>query len=274
MRTEWITSQGCRLRALVSGTGSRGIVCWPGTGLPAEEFLSLLHGLQSDFQVVALDPPGHGQSETWPNTWTWMDATRVTQDVLDHFDLERPLLVGHSLGGTTLLMVRPGVASAGLVLIDGGFPMAEPYPTYEAARASMDAWMAETQAEDWDTFLQAIKPDLNHWDADVEAGVRAMMRETTDGLVPRLDQRTIAAMLWNLSQFRLSDVESSDNPTLLLYGRDSQPDAEHIHRLHSRLFALRTSECPVGGHELLWDAPDWIVDQVTAFAAQLDWHRA
>lgn len=270
MRTEWVTTRGCRLRVLASGTGPRSILCWPGTGLPAEEFLPLMHALESDFQVAVIDPPGHGQSEAWSGPWTWSDAVQATRAVLAHLGLEHPLLVGHSLGGTTLLMVRPAIPSAGLVLIDGGVPVTEPYPTYEAAEASMAAWMADTQADDWDSFLEAIKPDLHHWDADVEAGVRAMMRETTDGLVPRLDQRTIAAMLWNLSQFRLSDVEASDRPTLLLYGRDSQPDAEHIHRLHSRLFALRSAECPSGGHELPWDAPDWITAQISAFATHLD----
>ena len=272
MRMEWITSQGCRLRVLVSGAGPRRMVCWPGTGLPAEEFLSLLHALESDFAVVALDPPGHGESEAWPGPWTWSHATQIIQDVMDHLHWKRPLLVGHSLGGTTLLMARPHIASAGLVLIDGGLPMAEPYPDLDAAQASMDDWTGETQAQDWDTFLDAIKPALHHWDADVESGVRAMMRETTEGLVPRLDARTIAAMLWNLSQFRLGDVEPTDNPTLLLYGRDSQPEAEHIHRLHSRLFTLRTAECPSGGHELLWDAPAWIAEQVLSFADQAEWH--
>ncbi len=271
MRTEWITTQGCRLRALVAGTGPRGILCWPGTGLPAEEFLSLAHALESDFQVAAIDPPGHGQSEPWSGAWNWSDAVRATQDVLTHLDLKAPLLVGHSLGGTTLLMIRPAIPSAGLIVIDGAFPMAEPYPTYEAAEASMNAWMADTQAASWDAFFEAIKPDLHHWDADVQAGVRAMMRETTEGLVPRLDPRTIAAMLWNLSQFRLSDVEASDSPTLLLYGRNNPPDAEHIHRLHSRLFALRSAECPSGGHDLLWDAPQWIAEQVRSYAAQVDW---
>ncbi len=57
--------------------------------------------------VFAYERQGHGRSspasEPWPSNWLEQEATEVLPAVLDALGLERPLLMGHSDGGTLAL---------------------------------------------------------------------------------------------------------------------------------------------------------------------------
>ncbi len=113
---------------------------WGGLGRPAV----LLHGLASnarlwDFvaprlvaaglRVFALDQRSHGLSDPplshSPDDYDFPAVTGDLQAFLERLDLERPLLVGHSWGASTVLSYaatrRSGpFAPAGIVLVDGG----------------------------------------------------------------------------------------------------------------------------------------------------------
>ena len=111
---------GCRLSALDNGQ----------VGAPA---MVLLHGMRdhagsmariaeefSDYRVVAADLRGHGHSEH-PGIYTLMHFMADLRALLQHFELEKPVLVGHSLGGHVcwiLSAMYPDVPHR-LVLVDG-----------------------------------------------------------------------------------------------------------------------------------------------------------
>lgn len=99
-----------------------------GSGVP----LLLLHGgggdasvwnavvpLLPDFRVVAYDTRGHGRSDE-PETFR---ADAVVEDVgrvAEALGLDRPVLVGHSMGGATATrFAARGGACRGRVLVDG-----------------------------------------------------------------------------------------------------------------------------------------------------------
>ncbi len=60
-----------------------------------EEFSSLL---AKDFRIITIDLPGHGLSAT-ATVNTMELSARIINSVLDKLDIERALLVGHSMGG-------------------------------------------------------------------------------------------------------------------------------------------------------------------------------
>jgi pimeloyl-ACP methyl ester carboxylesterase len=115
---------------------------WGGAGRP----LVLLHGLASSariwdrvaprlaehFRVLALDQRSHGLTDPAEAGWDFASITRDLHAFMEALALERPLLVGHSWGASTVLSY-----AAGLVLVDGGlFSLSEaPGMTWEKAEA-------------------------------------------------------------------------------------------------------------------------------------------
>jgi pimeloyl-ACP methyl ester carboxylesterase len=94
-----------------------------GLGGSAETWLHQLRGLDPSLDCVAVDLPGFGRSSKpmdAPYGYTYF--ARAVGKLVDHLALDRPVLVGHSLGGGTVLRlaVQRPACPAGIVLIASG----------------------------------------------------------------------------------------------------------------------------------------------------------
>lgn len=75
----------------------RSIVLLHGFGGNALHWTSFAPLLTDRFRVVALDLRCHGRSGDGP--WQWDLLVEDVERVLDHLQLDRPAVVGHSPGG-------------------------------------------------------------------------------------------------------------------------------------------------------------------------------
>ena len=129
-----IQAGGRRLSYLEKGrrvAGEPSLVVIHGLMGTAATFLPLLAEIAEDRHVIALDLPGAGGSERDPsrakNSKSGASLAAVTESVLkalDALELERPVLVGHSHGGS-VSMYLAGIApqrTSGLVLIAPAHP--------------------------------------------------------------------------------------------------------------------------------------------------------
>jgi pimeloyl-ACP methyl ester carboxylesterase len=106
---------------------------YPGGGVP----LLLLHGVgstadswepaaaelaQSGTRVIVLDLPGHGRSSKESGDYSLGALASTLRDLMDHLDVPRAILVGHSLGGGIALQFSYQFPHrcAGLVLVASG----------------------------------------------------------------------------------------------------------------------------------------------------------
>jgi pimeloyl-ACP methyl ester carboxylesterase len=109
--------------------------------------LVLLHGLGmsqrsmhqvaerlAGWRVITMDLRGHGGSTT--AGWSFPEAVSDVQAVLARFDVKRPYLAGHSLGGMVALhYALAGLPVAGVINIDGWGPgISERYPGEDTAQ--------------------------------------------------------------------------------------------------------------------------------------------
>jgi pimeloyl-ACP methyl ester carboxylesterase len=121
-----IEAGGVRLAARDSGGHGTPVVLVHGLGTIQRSWDRLAPLLVPHLRVVTYDQRGHGRSQ--PATDYTPDAfTADLRAVLDALDLERPVLVGHSLGALLAVEVaaaRPGCA--GVVAVDGGLPVTRP----------------------------------------------------------------------------------------------------------------------------------------------------
>lgn len=272
VNTQWLSVEHHRIHVIVAGSGPHTLVCWPGTGEPAEEFLDLMErGASAGYRVAAIDPPGHGLSDAWADGWDWSKAGLILKETLAQLGNPAAMLVGHSLGGTTILMAHAQVPTArGLLVLDGGLPMDQPYRSQDAVAAALRQWYQENEFPDWDTALFHVRAELKRWTPTIETGVRAMLREDSTKVSPRGDIPTVSAMLWLLAAYRPSAVPASDLPALLLIG-EAKPSPEDEDSLKAKLPNLDIQELPDAGHELPWDAPEDVYQAAERLASQMNW---
>jgi pimeloyl-ACP methyl ester carboxylesterase len=82
---------------------------------------TLARALRPRHRVVTMDLRGHGRSGDGP--WTWDDALGDIAAVAVHLELDRPAVVGHSLGGMlAVLWGQRHPESPGVVSLDGNPP--------------------------------------------------------------------------------------------------------------------------------------------------------
>lgn len=97
---------GARIHYLERGTGPT-LLLIHGLGASMRVFThSLLERLAGEFRVVLMERPGSGESTREPRACARVRSQATTVSAfIDALGLERPLLVGHSLGGAVALAV-------------------------------------------------------------------------------------------------------------------------------------------------------------------------
>jgi pimeloyl-ACP methyl ester carboxylesterase len=101
-----------RFHGIHEGTGPQLLICLHGFGESALHFLPLVKHMGSQFTIVALDMPLHGQTE-WKEkrAFTNADLQALIQIVLDQHQQQRYSLLGYSMGGRLALCMLPAMAA-------------------------------------------------------------------------------------------------------------------------------------------------------------------
>jgi pimeloyl-ACP methyl ester carboxylesterase len=103
----YLNLDGLQLSYLESGVAIEGrpsLVLLHGLMGSAATFLPFIHELAEDLHVIALDLPGSGLSERRADIAADLKSvTRLVAGVLDALKLEKPIVLGHSHGGTIAL---------------------------------------------------------------------------------------------------------------------------------------------------------------------------
>ena len=166
---------------------------WGGNGPP----LLALHGLASsghwykrvapylagDYRIVAPDQRGHGATTPAPSGYDWQTLAEDAVALLDHLDIARAAVLGHSWGGhvaSNLAMRFPDRVSR-LVMIDGGFQDGGlmPTPTWEAFQQRLAPRLVAGAREE---YLGRLADNLSFcWGDDLAEIALTMVYEGADG---------------------------------------------------------------------------------------------
>ena len=132
--------------------------------------------LLPELHFVAPDLRGRGRSRELPGPFGMTRHADDLADVLDHLQIEKALVVGHSMGAFASLVfsLRHADRSEGLVLVDGGLPIALPHGvTVEDTLGPAAARLTMTFSSR-DEYLQLWRQHpaiVGNWSPDVEAYV-------------------------------------------------------------------------------------------------------
>ncbi|GAA1840122.1 alpha/beta fold hydrolase [Pseudonocardia ailaonensis] len=252
--TRAVTVDGLRLNLLVDGEGPP-TVFLHGGGLTAHTWRRVVDDLRRDHLCVAVDLRGHGDSD-WSPTADY-GLARLAADlrgVVGGLGLERPHLVGMSLGGQTALhAVCHGFEARSLVLVDvgprmlgtpdnpiRGFMRTYRYPTFDEA---LDAAQRFQPGRDRAALAESLRRSMRphddgswswKWDPD---------RRETYG-----DRSAAARGLWPL----LGGVTC---PTLVVRGSESPVFGERDAREFVATLPDARLETLAAGHNVQTERP-------------------
>ncbi len=136
----YVYSNGIELHYVEWGVqGSPPLIAIHPTGFLSWIWQPVAERLASNWRVIANDQRGHGDSAKPEGGYNFETLARDLQGIIEALGLEKPVGVGHSSGGTTLLThaaLFPGVFR-GLVVIEPIIPPPEWRHAAQAAAAEM-----------------------------------------------------------------------------------------------------------------------------------------
>jgi lipase len=192
---------GGTLRVVSFGTGSRPVLAVHGITANAMCWQAVARALPDDWTLYAFDLRGRGHSTALPGPFGFDAHAADLSRAVAALGLERPVLIGHSLGAyVALLAADAQPASFGpLVLVDGGLPMPVP------ANADADALLVATLgpalqrlSETYPTPEAYVEfwrghPALTDWTSDVEDYVRYDLAGSPGALRSRANPEAVRA---------------------------------------------------------------------------------
>ncbi|MDP6025715.1 MAG: alpha/beta hydrolase [Pseudomonadales bacterium] len=146
-----------------------------GTGCNSAVWHRHCDSMSNSHQCVAIDLPGHGQSEGSGFRGT-ADYAHFVQALAETLGWDRYILVGHSLGGAIALTVavyHPGNLS-GLILVDTGARLRVEPEILDAARRAAKGEVMPRSDPRWtyavntpDSVIEAVRADLGDVSSDI-----------------------------------------------------------------------------------------------------------
>jgi N-formylmaleamate deformylase len=243
--SRWVRNGAVRLHALDYGGDGLPLVLLPGITSPAITMDFVARELTDLVRPIVLDVRGRGLSDSGA-TYTLDDYASDTLAVIAGLGLDRPLLLGHSMGARIAAAVAAGGAALrGTVLVDPPMsgPGRDPYPTTLAA------------------FLGQLAEAARGTDADEVA--RSWPRW------PRREQELRARWLSSCNPDAVAAThagfETEDffdawpkvpAPTVLIHGADSPVvTAAGVTEARAANPAAQFVQVPEAGHMVFWDNP-------------------
>lgn len=119
-RHVFITADGAAMPYVVSGSGDTTVVlvhCW----MCDRSFWDAQVPVLADrYRVITLDLPGHGEGGDGRESWTIHGYGEDVARLVDQLELDRVVLVGHSMGGPVTLVTAAlvGEPVVGIVAVD------------------------------------------------------------------------------------------------------------------------------------------------------------
>jgi pimeloyl-ACP methyl ester carboxylesterase len=234
--------------AIHPGSGPA-VVLIHGISSSGDVWLPVVDELGRHFTPVALDLRGHGDSGKPPGGYLYDDYIGDLERVLEHLALNRPLILGHSLGGLITLWwaARHPDRAAALVIEDS------PLRSGEDFRPVFDNWirlnaMPRTELRAW------YEQQHPTWKPAVLDRRTEQMHLTAPAVFTELKADSMA----NHGVDRIAEIEGVLSPTLLIHGdvesggmvHESDADA-----IDTRLTRATVARMPGGSHNLHLDNP-------------------
>lgn len=264
-----VEANGLHLHYTRTGGGGTPMVLAHGLTDNGLAWSRLAHTLERTYDMIMVDARGHGLSDKPESGYTPADHERDLAGVIDALGLQKPILMGHSMGAVTVSMVaadHPEMARA-VILED-------------------PVWRWPTSIEDYDSAKQRI---YDHWRSRLELRKKLTTAESFargprerplwapedhDTDVPAKEQVAMQVLdyVLEMDQNWAQQVSKFEAPVLLIYGNpelggivgpDIAAEARRINPL------ITPVQIPGAGHSIRRERFDDYVAALREFFAQI-----
>jgi pimeloyl-ACP methyl ester carboxylesterase len=266
---QFVSVDGVKLHYISAGSGRPVVLIHGNPGSHRDYTMAVLEKLSRSFRVIVFDRPGHGCSERNDSVATTVEVQAgLIREALQKLSIEKPVLVGHSWGGSLVLAAAVAYENefSGLVLLA---PAA--YPTINIEWWSLfphvpvvGKFVVRTltpligQAIVKGSLKKAYHPEAVQQDYAQQSAQMWTRPEQVRACA--YDERTLRSSLKSLSP-RYADIEL---PVVIVTGAGDlllEP-RQHAYRLHKAIKGSELVVLPLTGHQLPQTRPDSVVDAI------------
>ncbi|WP_330280900.1 alpha/beta hydrolase [Streptomyces sp. NBC_00588] len=207
--------------------------------------------LSCRYRVVAVDQRGHGASERLPRDVSRAAYVADVIAVVDQLALQRPVLVGQSLGGHTAMLAaaaHPGLVRA-LALVEAGpgGPDPNPHGPVDIGRW-LDSWPTHFPSREAAVAFLGGGPVGEGWAAGLE--------ERDGRLGPRFNRDVmVRSLAENAQRSFLREWTQVDCPTLVVLAQSSFIPAQEVDEMLRLRPSTTSMSIPATGHDLHLEQP-------------------
>lgn len=253
-----ITVNGVDLSYVESGSGEPAIVFVHGWTCNRNNWRYQLPEFSKRHRVIAYDHRGHGESEKPDQDYTIAGFADDLSALIGHLELNRPVLIGHSMGGVVAFHLArrdPGI-TRGLVLVDSNIA-----PLPEASKGIVGPMLMGLQSPDYKNVTRGFAEF-------------AFFNERTD---PRLKEELVEGMLQTPQKVIHTAIASLFEemsregcavpvPTLMLRASSLANPAEELIERYPGIVVKEIE----GAHFLQLEHPDEVNAAIRGFISELD----
>jgi pimeloyl-ACP methyl ester carboxylesterase len=257
--TSYLSTNSGDTHILDIGEGTVVLLVHGSTGSIADWQETVADRLAESYRVVAFDSYGFGLSER-NDSFEYGHAlwTQQAIDVLDALEIERAVVVGHSAGAMTAVLLAADHPERirGVILTGHGFTV-DPFQMLPMLPGIGELWIAR-QTVIGDTFSDSYREQAEavHRIRGTRAAYLAFVR----------------SQMFSETSIRLlsGGYEDIEMPVLQMHGAlDLSQDIDSARALSSRLADTHFVAIEGSDHHIHIDAPDQWVEEISAFVVSL-----
>ena len=240
------------------GGGPR-VVLVHGIGSSGAAWNNVISDLAKNFTPITIDQRGHGESGHPDHGYLYADYIGDLEAVLDYFEMDRPLIVGHSLGGIVALWwaARHPDRAAALVIEDS------PLRSGESFRSAFEGWLELNTLSENDAAEQ-YRGENPQWSDDLIRLRAHQITSTSRGVFSELFADSMAHEGVN----RIDEIAGIGSPILLIHGdidAGGMVEPDDAKELKSRLANVELAHLPGANHRIHAERADEFVALTTDF---------
>jgi N-formylmaleamate deformylase len=257
----YVEANGIRLHYLAYGQAGQPLVIVPGITSPAITWEFVAEMLAGDFRVITMDVRGRGLSEKPSSGYTLPDYAADAASFIEALELERPIVLGHSMGAriaAALGALHPE-APGPLIVVDppltGPGRRPYPFPLHVYVEALREAQAGAT-ADDMRRYFPT-------W-SDEQLQIRAEWLATCD-------ERAVVETYENFAREDFFGYwRTLSAPLVFVYGEESPVvPPSGVEEVAAANPAAAIVGVPSAGHMIPWDNLPGFLTEVRRFADSL-----